>query len=172
MPEMKPTTLEQILRLAEEQIRHSGYHPLSFRELAKEIGIKSSSVHYYFPTKADLGAAVAKAYTTSFFEALQEQVNQGASAFEAYLELFERAAQTEKMCLCGMLGVESPGLPDKVTQEARIFFEKSLNWLSGALGSKARALQTLAQLEGALLLSQMFTDPILFEQAIANLRSE
>lgn len=28
-----------------------GYNGLSFRELAKEVGIKSASIHYHFPTK-------------------------------------------------------------------------------------------------------------------------
>ena len=46
---------------ARAMVQARGYNSLSFRELAKEIGIKSASVHYYFPTKGDLGAALAEA---------------------------------------------------------------------------------------------------------------
>jgi TetR/AcrR family transcriptional repressor of nem operon len=28
---------------------------LNFRDLAEDVGIKSASIHYYFPTKADQG---------------------------------------------------------------------------------------------------------------------
>ena len=51
-----------ILDVAERRIRAHGYNGFSFREIADEIGIKSASVHYHFPTKADLAAAVAKRY--------------------------------------------------------------------------------------------------------------
>ena len=32
----------------------------SFRELAADVGVKSSSVHYHFPTKEALAAAVIR----------------------------------------------------------------------------------------------------------------
>jgi TetR/AcrR family transcriptional repressor of nem operon len=38
--------------------------------LANEVGIKSASVHYHFPTKEDLGAELAKRYTENFLSAL------------------------------------------------------------------------------------------------------
>jgi TetR/AcrR family transcriptional repressor of nem operon len=53
----------KILDLAESLIRKNGYNGVSFRDLASGIGVKSSSVHYYFPTKEDLGAKVARRYT-------------------------------------------------------------------------------------------------------------
>ncbi|MDF2795086.1 MAG: transcriptional regulator, TetR family [Pseudomonas orientalis] len=48
---------------ARKMVQTRGYNGLSFRELAKEVGIKSASIHYHFPTKGDLGAALAKRYT-------------------------------------------------------------------------------------------------------------
>ncbi len=54
---------EAILNAAENKARLGGYNNFSFRELANEVGIKSASVHYHFPTKADLGAELVKRYT-------------------------------------------------------------------------------------------------------------
>ena len=51
---------QAILKITEEMVRRGGYNGFSFREIAKQVGIKSSSVHYHFPTKEDLGVAVAK----------------------------------------------------------------------------------------------------------------
>ena len=50
-------TKQTILEAARRVVQSRGYNALSFRELAKEVGIKSASIHYHFPTKGDLGAA-------------------------------------------------------------------------------------------------------------------
>ncbi|MEM7678447.1 MAG: TetR/AcrR family transcriptional regulator, partial [Myxococcota bacterium] len=63
---------DAILKAAEEMVRQGGYNAFSFRAIADVVGIKSSSVHYYFPTKEDLGVAVAKYYTHRFIESLGE----------------------------------------------------------------------------------------------------
>jgi TetR/AcrR family transcriptional repressor of nem operon len=52
-----------ILDAAEARIRRGGYSGFSFREIAVDVGVKSSSVHYHFPTKEMLAAAVARRYT-------------------------------------------------------------------------------------------------------------
>ena len=54
---------EQILDAAEKRARMAGYHGFSFRDVAEDVGIKSSSVHYHFPTKGDLCEALARRYT-------------------------------------------------------------------------------------------------------------
>jgi AcrR family transcriptional regulator len=57
---------EEILDVAERMARTGGYNGFSFREIAKAVGIKAASVHYHFPTKDELGAAVARRYTERF----------------------------------------------------------------------------------------------------------
>ena len=39
-----------------------GYGAMNFRDLGAEVGIKTVSIYHHFPSKADLGAAVAKRY--------------------------------------------------------------------------------------------------------------
>ena len=51
-------TLDKLMDAAENSVRMRGYHAVSFRDLADELGIKSSSVHHYFPRKEDLAVAV------------------------------------------------------------------------------------------------------------------
>jgi len=53
---------DAILKAAEARIRRNGFHGFSFRDLAEDVGIKSASVHYYFPTKADLGVSLMRNY--------------------------------------------------------------------------------------------------------------
>ena len=55
---MSTNAREAILEAAKRTAQAHGYSGLNFRELAAEVGIKGASIHYHFPTKADLGAAV------------------------------------------------------------------------------------------------------------------
>lgn len=63
-------TVERILDAAETRIKLTGYNAVSFRELVDAVSVKSPSVHYHFPAKADLGVALVKRYHERFFEAL------------------------------------------------------------------------------------------------------
>ena len=48
-----------IMDAAERRMRSGGFNGFSFRDIADDVGVKSSSVHYHFPTK---DALVAEAY--------------------------------------------------------------------------------------------------------------
>ena len=52
------TTREQLLTVAADLLQRVGYASFSFRDLAEAVGIRAASVHYHFPTKADLGVAL------------------------------------------------------------------------------------------------------------------
>src|ERR1700722_262247 len=55
-----------------------GYNGLNFRELADEVGIKAASIYHHFPSKVDLGAAVAKCYwqdTRADLEAMSTEIS-------------------------------------------------------------------------------------------------
>src|SRR5262249_37668664 len=121
-----PTKREEILDAAEAMIRLRGYNAFSTRDVADAVGIKAASVHYYFPTKADIGAAVTERYTARFIDELG-----GARRFEGkpteavahYAEAFRRALVRDgKLCLCAVLGAEVGSLPENVSKHTRIFF--------------------------------------------------
>lgn len=174
--------LTRIQDIAEERIRDGGYGAFSFREIAKEIGIKSSSVHYHFPTKADLAAAVARRYTERFLQRVEED-SEGLPSGERlliFIDLFRQArVRDQKMCLCGVLAAESASLPAEVTREAREFFLRNLAWLgvvfeeAGLDGdaSDRQATALLASLEGALLLSQVTGDDRAFDAILEQLKT-
>ena len=45
---------DEILEVGQELIQTVGYDGFSYRDIADRVGIKSASVHYYFPAKTDL----------------------------------------------------------------------------------------------------------------------
>ena len=167
---MERTKRDNILDAAEARARTGGYNGFSFREIADDVGVKSSSVHYHFPTKADLGAALARRYASRTADRLGDPDGLGAEAAVARLtQLFRDALiRDDKMCLCGLFGAEWDSLPPEVAAATREFFELVLGYLSTAFGAgwagEAPAA-VLARLEGALIISRTLGDATLFEVA-------
>lgn len=159
---------EAILDVAERRIRANGYGGFSFREIANDVGIKSASVHYHFPTKSDLAAAVAKRYRERFAAALAKEEQKGAPRVEAWRSLFHTALKRDGlMCLCGILAVEGASLPEDVAREARTFLEFGIASLDEV--RPGEGVRILSQLEGAMLIARSAGDPDIFAQATTNL---
>ncbi|GGI76364.1 TetR family transcriptional regulator [Shewanella hanedai] len=178
---MTISTVDKIIEIAELQVRAGGYNSFSFREISKEIGIKSASIHYHFPTKADLGVAIANRYTARFEEHLANIIastGEPLERLEPYIALFSHALKVDKkMCLCGVLASESDVLPEALQLEAKRFFDVNIAWLQSALfpqspQAKAQACFILASLEGALLMGKVMKSNTPFEHVIEQLRSQ
>lgn len=177
---MASAKADHILDIAERKARIGGYDGFSFRDIAAEVGIKSASVHYHFPTKADLGAAMTRRYTDRFIDALGDPRDSRtlAQKIAAYIDAFRSALVTDDlMCLCGIFGAEIARLPDQVAREARDFFARSKAWLlaaherDGSLATpherEVAALALIAKLEGAMLLARSMDDTAIFDQVLA-----
>jgi len=163
---------QSILDAAERRIRASGYHGFSFREIAADVGVKSASVHYYFPVKADLARETAKRYRERFFEALgpAEDARAPAVKLARMIELFRGALHSDgRMCLCDVLGIEVSSLPGDVAAEAAEFFRQTLAWLEAAMQNFANPVEVLSLLEGALVVARSLNDTRAFDEAVANL---
>lgn len=171
--------VEQILDVAERMARTGGYAGFSFREIAKEVGIKPASVHYHFPEKEALGAALAERYTERFMAGLGDPADLDRAPeilvrrmVAAYRHsIFEEGL----MCLCGMFGAEAADLPPRVQAATRVFFERNLAWLRVVLNRmpavtkgepSIESYRILATLEGALLLARGLNDAAAFDNAV------
>jgi TetR/AcrR family transcriptional regulator, transcriptional repressor for nem operon len=179
----RSTKAEEVLDVAERMARSGGYNGFSFREIAKVVGIKAASVHYHFPTKDALGAAVARRYTDRFLATLGDADDPAISpeaSLRRYVDGFRKALRDEGlMCLCGVLGAEIGHLPAPVAAEARRFFELNVRWLTKvfdrnstsrrpAFNSRAAALWTIAALEGGMILARTMADASIFDDVAAS----
>ena len=155
-----------ILDAAERRIRDAGYSGFSYREIAKDVGVKASSVHYHFPGKELLAAAVARRYTDRFVEAVAGERTIGSDPVEAWRRVFRRALLEDgRMCLCGALGTAIRDLPDEVVVEVRRFFKLGLETLVEAGLSREEAMRLFATLEGAMLMANTLDDASAFDLA-------
>ena len=175
--------LETLLDSAEMAIRGRGYHAVSFRDLADDLGIKSASVHYYFRHKEDLGIALVERYSRQFFDALEEQASLGNSAadrLQAIGTVYKSSLlASNEVCLCGMLGAETCGLPEPLAQKVQSFFTANIDWITdavtGALPSGSErnfAIQATASLQGGMMLANSLDDIDILDQAINGLMTQ
>ena len=181
------SNIEKIKDFAEDRIRIGGYNAFSFRDIANAIGIKSSSVHYHFPTKEDLAYEVAKRYTDRFIEQLEprakDKKNKPSDMLNLYIDLFQKSLYNDKkMCLCGVLAAQSEDLPNRVKKEAIRFFQLSTKWLTDVFNemlpsekkreAKSNATYVIASLEGALILSQVLGNTSSFDTVVRKIKKQ
>src|SRR5689334_5363616 len=163
------STRQALLRSATDTVRRGGSAALNFRDLGRSVGVKSSTVHYHFPTKSDLLRELAREYTAAFIAALDAGVRRSSSFRQDMLVLVDLfiAAQDEKLsCLCGMLATEADLLDAPVKHAVNGFFEALQKWviqrtrqrtirMPGGLATATFAQLLVSLLEGSLLLSRL-----------------
>lgn len=166
----------EILDAAERRIRCGGFDSVSFRDLATEVGIKSASVHYHFPQKADLGEAVVERYGERFIAMLGAPDDPGESAkirIKRLCEAYRRSTLDQGMiCLCSVLGSATLELPPQVSQAVVRFFRRLIGWTAQALEGNSRnasipgpsAEHVIASLQGTVILAITLEQPELFAE--------
>jgi TetR/AcrR family transcriptional regulator, transcriptional repressor for nem operon len=156
-------TKTKLLDAAALLVQTRGYNGFSFHDLAAAVGIRTASIHYHFPTKADLGQALVSRYTADFLAALDSpEAGLPEERLRQYIELFRRSLLDGRMCLCGMVGAEVGGIPQQLGLAVRSFFTANETWLSTVFvrngwapaAASGRARLTLAALEGAMLIAR------------------
>ncbi len=163
---------EAILDAAEKRVRHAGYSNMSFRDVAKDVGIKSASVHYHFPTKSDLGTALVERYKDHFSQKLlQIDTTNFSDALAKFVQLYDAAlVMDQSICLCAALGAESMGIEKQIRAETGVFFQVNIEWLQSLFRlhpTKATGLDAtdiVASLEGAMLLASTTGDRTYFKK--------
>jgi TetR/AcrR family transcriptional repressor of nem operon len=172
-----------IMDAARATVQAHGYNGLSFRDLAAEVGIKSASVHYHFPTKSDLGAAIARRYTETARADLDDLLARNpdpALCLTRYTAIFRRALENDnRMCLCGILAAEYDDLPDAVKVEVSAFADVNVAWLAkvlalvpGRIGrADEEALAIFAAIGGAQLAARSRNDVAVYDAIIASYRA-
>ena len=181
---MAADTKERIMEAARLTVQDLGYSGLSFRELAKDVGIKSASIHYYFETKGALGAALASRYTAHYTEVLDGLLAQGLGlkdCMERYTDIFADTLRNgNRMCLAGILGAERNELPDEVRTEVVKYGEMNERWLDRVLAklkaskpeeNRHRARAIYAAVQGAQLIAHSRGDVSVYEEIIATYRA-
>jgi len=168
-------TKSQLMDAAQKLCQTRGYNGFSFHDLAKIVGIRTASIHYHFPTKADLGKALIVNYRQRMEMALAE-IERRESTLSGRLKrvaglLRANLRDGDRMCLCGMLAAEVDSISPEMRKELQRLFDEVEGWLarcleearksgnasfSGSPASAARAI--FGAMEGAMMSARAFGD--------------
>ena len=180
---MSSSSKEAILAAARRTAQAHGYSGLNFRDLADEVGIKAASIYHHFPSKADLGAAVARRYwedTAAKLESMLAETSDPVRCLRQYPDVFRKSLENNnRMCLCSFMAAEYDDLPDAVKKEVQTFADVNVAWLSrvlsaaaevGAEQSEGRARAIFAAVAGAQLIARSRADIALYDALIDSYR--
>ncbi|WP_050626956.1 TetR/AcrR family transcriptional regulator [Bradyrhizobium viridifuturi] len=181
---MSSSAREAILAAGKRTAQARGYGGLNFRDLAAEVGIKAASIYHHFPSKAELGAAVARRYwedTAAQLEAMLAETADPVRCLRRYPEVFRKALENDnRMCLCSFMSAEVDDLPDAVKQEVQTFADVNVAWLSkllvaarlaSARKSEQRARAIFAAVAGAQLMARSRSNISLYDALIDSYRA-
>ena len=125
------STRDTIIATADKFIREDGYNAFSYKDIAQKVGIRTASVHYYFPTKTDLGVATVR-YHIQLFEAVKAKLaNEGPMAkLNWLLENYHKTNAEHKICLVGALATAFNTVEAPIQQELKLFADDLLQWVT------------------------------------------
>ena len=159
-----------IMDAAERRMQLGGFGGFSFREIAADVGIKSSSVHYHFPTKEDLAAAVIRRWAEETSKFIDEELEKDQDPVRAWTNAFRGTALSEgRMCPCTVLGAASQDLPPEVAREVKGFFKMCLDKLVAEGLSANNAAEVLSTITGALVVANALRDTAEYDRATRDL---
>jgi TetR/AcrR family transcriptional repressor of nem operon len=181
-------TATAILDIAERLIQRRGFSGFSYADIAAELGITKASLHYHFPSKAELGESLIIRYAARFAEALAQigaRAEPAVDRLQAYCAIYRAVLAGQRMCLCGMLAAEYEVLPDPMRRAVVAFFDHNQVWLSTLLEegradaslrfagtSDQAARHIVAALEGAMLVSRPYGNTAMLDSVADRLIAE
>ncbi|NNL99668.1 MAG: TetR/AcrR family transcriptional regulator [Gammaproteobacteria bacterium] len=168
------TTAERILAVGQEMLQQRGFHAFSFRDIAARIDIRTASIHYYYPTKADLAAALLERVRGQFEGALQQfdtsLPDQPVERLRRFARIFlDTFGDGDRLCPFCMVATGQDSIPEPARAEVLAFWQRGEAWLTGTLEQGAAqgsmslaappadvAATVIAGLEGAMVTARAF----------------
>ncbi len=134
----RSNTADRILDVAETLIQTRGYSAFSYHDVAAALGVTKASIHYHFPSKTDLGAAVIDRYAQRMGEALggllADPALSAVQLLNCYAQPYLAFSQTDdRVCLSAALAGEILALPEALKDRIHRFFEMNQIWLTEIL---------------------------------------
>jgi TetR/AcrR family transcriptional repressor of nem operon len=180
--ESQPTAAARaILDAAEGLAQTRGYNGFSYADVAAQLSVTKASLHYHFPSKAELGRALIARYHAAFAEgldAINQKTAEPCEQLKRYVALYDAVLLNDRMCLCGMLAAEYATLPPPMQAQLHLFFDANERWLTTVLQegcrigrfafkerANERARVLLGALEGAMLIARSYGEPRRFRIA-------
>lgn len=183
MPAQK-TTKEAIIIQALRLFRRQGYHATSMTDLARACGLHKANFYHYFSGKEALMRAALEAVMEYVDARIVSQLREDGRTPQEQLTAFARkfrrffTSPEHGGCLMGNTGMEALFLPaeEEFLPLIREYFDTILEALSevyatqmNSAAAHQRARMALQDLQGGILLMQIYQDPSYLDAALERL---
>jgi len=175
------TERADVLPTLGEVFREHGFEGASLSVIGERTGLGKGSLYHFFPGgKEEMAAAVLTDIDGWFRSHIFKPLKEDADAARAIRRMFDAVEEYfqsgRRVCLIGALALNESR--DLFAPRIRGYFAAWTEALEGALvrmdygtkKAKARAEETLAAIQGALVLGRALHDPALFTRTLARLR--
>jgi len=127
-------TREGIINLADKLVRERGFNGFSYADIAKALKIKNAAIHYYFPSKTDLGLEIISRAAASFRQVIPTRRHLGwREQLDLFIANYRQKQQHNDICLMGAFSSVSGTLSEDMQRELKKMATESLNELTTIL---------------------------------------
>lgn len=173
-------TSYEILNCARSLIVLGGYNGFSYADISKVVGVRNATIHHHYASKAVLVQALVVGYREEVqlgMIELERNVPDPLEQLRAYIQYWKSciADNTVPFCVCALLAIELPILPEEVALEIRAHFQTLSAWLTSVLergaaqgslrlttSANAEAEGFMATVHGAMLSARAYGDAKIF----------
>ena len=128
---------KQIMDMTEELLQTRSFSSFSYQDLSDQIGISKATIHHHFPTKDDLGIALAARYRLSQIATLENISRSHRTPWSQLETYFTRVSEImrsgHKICLTGSLQAEHNVTPKAMQQELTSLGQFVHTWVTRVL---------------------------------------
>ncbi len=128
---------EQILEIATELVQTRGYSAFSYQDLSARLGITKASIHHHFPSKADLGIAVAEKYRADVEAALAEAKRTSDDPrvqLDGYLQVVLEIIKTDdRICAAGSVQSDINVVPTTMGTSMCSLAQHVIGWIADVI---------------------------------------
>lgn len=177
-----------IMDTAEHAVRKRGYNGFGLDQIARDVGIRKSSIYYHFSSKSELIAAIFRRFSDRIISFLDHTTSTEILAGDRLIAYLARTRslveEGESICLAIALNIDQQSLQAEIVDDLAVFHQTNIEWLTsifelglrdgsiaGIGDPKEEASACLALVDGAQLSARAHQDPKMYDEAILSLRS-
>jgi len=156
---MVDNTKTRLLDAAQLLVQTRGHNGYSYRDLAEQVGIRTASIHYHYPTKTDLTVALVRRYREAIVESMANvAVTKTALSdrMDAVCQAFAETLRCDsRICVSCALAGEYLSLPSEVQTELKELISDSETWIARFL-AEGRSRGEIASDVDPVLLARLW----------------
>jgi len=127
-------TREEIVKLADKLVRERGFNGFSYSDISKALKVKNAAIHYYFPSKTDLGIEVISRAVASFRQLILTRKHLSwREQLQLFIDNYTQKQQLHDICLMGAFSSVSDTLSEGMQRELKKLASDSLSELTTIL---------------------------------------